>query len=244
MNNNQLKNKFLKLSVIFTAVISSSSFSHQEPFQFLDSCDSYFTENYPNRFIIDEVRGTVIDRVTELMWDRCFYGLTGEGCEFTLADPEVLADTEKTYAELIGANAAQHDAHVIEANNDSYRGYSDWRMPNIKELSAMTDSGCTAYTMDSVTNFEFFAQSQRVFPLIYTRELVFLPPPAMISSTPVDTLYPNERLSSSYGARNAGVWGQTGAVRASSADGLFSLRLVRKVTRAEFAPELTKNSMD
>jgi Protein of unknown function (DUF1566) len=75
-------------------------------------------------YVADLVNGTVTDTRTALMWDRCPHGLTGAACAGgTLGDylwPEAL-DSAGT------------------ANSTNYKGYSDWRLPNIKELNSLVE---------------------------------------------------------------------------------------------------------
>jgi hypothetical protein len=96
--------------------------------------------NPPNVYIIDIANGTVTDPRTGLMWDRCLLGLSGADCN--AGATQILS--------WDGALAA-----ASAANSATYKGYSDWRLPNIKEL---------------VSSFEYCnvtvnLENGRVFPL-------------------------------------------------------------------------------
>lgn len=66
--------------------------------------------------------GTVTDSSTGLMWDQCSYGLSGSACETGTA-------LRGTWS---GALAA-----AVTANAASYKGFTDWRVPNKNELESL-----------------------------------------------------------------------------------------------------------
>ncbi len=67
---------------------------------------------------------TVTDTRTGLMWDRCVLGLSGTGCSTGSAQ------TFTWDAALAAAGAA---------NSAAYKGHTDWRVPNIKELLSLVE---------------------------------------------------------------------------------------------------------
>ncbi len=80
------------------------------------------------RFVANK-DGTATDKVTGLMWMRCSLGhtWTGETCE----GDTLRASWEKTL------NAVQ------ELNkNGGFAGYTDWRVPNMKELGTIVERSC------------------------------------------------------------------------------------------------------
>ncbi|SMF43402.1 Protein of unknown function [Alteromonadaceae bacterium Bs31] len=79
-----------------------------------------------SRYDIRE-NGTVEDKNTGLVWLRCVQGKSGENCQTGSA------------IELTWAAALQYIAKV---NEKGVAGYSDWRMPNIRELSTLVELQC------------------------------------------------------------------------------------------------------
>jgi len=224
-------------------------------------CDSYFTINYPDRYIVDKENATVIDKVTGLMWDRCYYGLTGENCEYLLSDPTQLADPETARETVTAALPSEQIANVNKANTDNYRGYSDWYMPNIKELFSLSDAGCVPYHLhdDSFLKLDkhFISQPASVFPtgpsFYVTRtqlQISEIDYAGMISSTPPGASNLGARavyILTNQDITNAGYTNLSGTVfyipwsypNLSNRINLFNLRLVRKVKKSEFQPSKT-----
>jgi hypothetical protein len=72
--------------------------------------------------------GTVVDTETGLMWRTCLEGVTGAAC----GEGEPLA---LTWAEAL--------LYVPQFNNQGgFAGYTDWRLPNIRELSTLIELQC------------------------------------------------------------------------------------------------------
>ena len=73
-------------------------------------------------YVVDSVNGTVTDTRTGLMWDRCALGQSGVVC----------ATGTASGLDWQGAlNAA--------ATVGSYKGYNDWRLPNLKEVRSLVE---------------------------------------------------------------------------------------------------------
>ncbi len=71
---------------------------------------------------------TVTDRKTGLMWQRCLIGQSGEQCESGSPSPFTWGDA------LL---------QVPEFNNKiQLSGFSDWRLPNIRELATLAELQC------------------------------------------------------------------------------------------------------
>jgi hypothetical protein len=210
-------------------------------------CESDNAKNYPDRYAVNVDQGTVMDKMTGLMWDRCYYGLTGAGCEYQLKQPEVLADLSLTYEEMIGATVLQHITNVNEANDNEYLGYSDWYMPNVKELSGLSDNGCLPHYINPEKTWDTLTavQPSYIFPLIAAGNF-YKSHPYMISSTPANRDFPNERLVVQLTAVNSGPFdmGIPGEIirKEANATNLFALKLVRKVQKAEFELPATLNA--
>ncbi|MDO6459822.1 DUF1566 domain-containing protein [Granulosicoccaceae sp. 1_MG-2023] len=83
----------------------------------------------PERFetLDDDI---IVDNVTGLMWQRCLLGLSGQDC--ATGQAEFLSWPDALQA----------------ATDDRTGGYSDWRLPNIKELASLVEYACTGPAMD------------------------------------------------------------------------------------------------
>ena len=75
-------------------------------------------KNVTRQYIVNN-NGTVKDTKTGLMWKRCTEGLSGSDCSMGKA---------KTY---------NWNKAVNKFKNISYAGYSDWRLPTVKELNTL-----------------------------------------------------------------------------------------------------------
>ncbi len=82
--------------------------------------------------------GTVSDTLTGLTWQQCAQGQTwgAEGCSGTAA--------AFTWQQAL--------QQVQTANNDAALGFSDWRLPNVKELTSLVEIAC----YDPMINLEVF----------------------------------------------------------------------------------------
>jgi len=90
------------------------------------TCNSSITKIAPdNRYVIND--DTVNDTETNLIWARCSqgqtYNNTTQGCD----------DSASTY------NWQQALAQAKDSNLSSY---TDWRLPNIKELASLVETAC------------------------------------------------------------------------------------------------------
>lgn len=84
---------------------------------------------------IDNSDGTVSDSVTGLMWDKCSWGQSNNT---TCAGG---AATTHTWAQALGV--------AVTANAASYKGYGDWRLPNVKELESLMKIDASSPAIDT-----------------------------------------------------------------------------------------------
>ncbi len=79
----------------------------------------------------------IVDNKTGLMWLRCTYGFEWDGANFTCTDNQGSAVTWKGALD-----------EVASANIGNLHSYSDWRLPNIKELASLVERKCTSLTIN------------------------------------------------------------------------------------------------
>jgi hypothetical protein len=87
------------------------------------TCNDYITNEWQDSRYTDHGDGTITDNTTGLMWKKCSEGLSGADCSTGSA-------TTFTWK---GA---------LALNRSSFAGKSDWRLPNIKELSSLATLNC------------------------------------------------------------------------------------------------------
>jgi len=116
-------------------------------------CHNNIPGHYIDRFT-DNGDGTVTDRLTGLDWMRCHHETRWNSfnkfCEFELNVQEQEQTNPLTWPEAL--------LEADKANTDSQYGlgYTDWRMPNIKEIASIQDLGCS--------NLRQIAIDEAVFP--------------------------------------------------------------------------------
>lgn len=87
-------------------------------------CDFNLPESAPSYVFTMNGDGTVTDSRTGLMWKRCAEGLSGPDC---------------AAGSVIGYSWSQA---LALADNHSFAGYDDWRLPDIKELASIVENRC------------------------------------------------------------------------------------------------------
>lgn len=93
------------------------------------ACDSTIPLTTPREHFTNNRDGTVTDNTTGLMWTYCLYqqygyDCAGDGNGWT-------GDWDTALSEVVNANYG-------------YFGYSDWRIPNVKELASIMEASCDA----------------------------------------------------------------------------------------------------
>lgn len=92
-------------------------------------CEGYITDEWPDaRYEINLESGVVLDIRTGLMWKRCSEGQTGINCE-------------TGFVPTYGWNNALARPQTL--NSTGFAGYTDWRVPNTKELRSIAAINCT-----------------------------------------------------------------------------------------------------
>ena len=108
------------------------------------TCDVNVTASTPTADFIDNGNGTVTHTKTGLMWKRCSEGLSGAGCATGAAT---------TYTWQGALKAAQ----TLNAAG-GFAGFTDWRVPNMKELFLIMERQCSGPAINAT-----------VFPATTTR---------------------------------------------------------------------------
>lgn len=98
-------------------------------FSFAFCSDSVEATVNANAFVIDEEQGIVTDSSTGLMWSMCNLG-------------------ESWNESLKTCNGSASDANwqssLLQASQVNMAGFSDWRLPNLKELMSIIERQCAA----------------------------------------------------------------------------------------------------
>ncbi len=82
----------------------------------------------PDSQLIDNGNGTVTDTKTGLMWKQCLEGVDGDNCE------------NNSSSIFTWQKALQRPVTVNDAGG--FAGYTDWRLPNIRELRSIVEEQC------------------------------------------------------------------------------------------------------
>jgi hypothetical protein len=138
-----MKKQFFIFCLTF---LTSTSFAAQV-------CKSYVTDQTPNsRYTINVGTGTVMDNETGLMWQQCSFGRSDSNCN-------------------TGGSVQINWQGALQAAEVSDLGsYTDWRLPNIRELLSLVAYNCHEPSIN-----------QSVFPNTATSEYW--------SSSPVTSTY-------------------------------------------------------
>jgi len=118
--------KKLILALSLTAAISS-------PVSAQTCKSASITPSNPTGQYLDNEDGTITDIVNELMWSRCSLGQ-----DFKDGNCINIPDNYDSWQAALQA---------AEANKDDGT-YSDWRLPNMKELGSLVERSCVAPAID------------------------------------------------------------------------------------------------
>ena len=108
---------------LFIAVLLSLAAGSPAAAQTCQSETSVPSTTPDDRFLMHG-NGTVTDTATDLMWAQCAEGLSGSACTVGMA-------TTLTW-----------EAALIRARDSGLAGYTDWRLPNLKELFSLVEERC------------------------------------------------------------------------------------------------------
>ena len=135
-------------------VIAILLFSTQ--FVYATDCTRNIPGHYIDRFKDTQFDGTVFDSMTGLTWMRCELGktwdLTDNTCRAELTENLAPIYVTVTWEEAL--------LKAEEANFDAMLSYSDWRLPNVKEIASLTNIAC----INTETNNSDIALNPEIFP--------------------------------------------------------------------------------
>ena len=97
--------------------------------------DGYYQREAALRYT-DNGDGTITDDNTKLMWKKCSEGLSGDMC-----------DTGSATSMVWDSTGGSPDA-LSTCYNLDYAGYTDWRLPNLKELVSIVNYGNVGPAID------------------------------------------------------------------------------------------------
>jgi len=101
------------LSLMFMGILQAACTAHLN----LASPSSQFTDNGD---------GTVTDNVSNLTWMRCNLGETWSGVDCSVG----------------AASTLNWQDALTQADSNSQYGQTDWRLPNLNELTSITEKAC------------------------------------------------------------------------------------------------------
>lgn len=156
-------------------------------------CNHILPETAPTSQFIDHENGTVTDTSTRLMWKKCLEGQTGH---------EIGCTSSGNYIALTWSDALLHAQEINKTGG--FAGYTNWRLPNIKELQSIVELQCRTPAL----NLE-------VFPAAGAVSVVW-------SSTPYKSTNPL-----SYKDEAWYLYFHLGDSNAGKTDGTRAIRLVR-----------------
>ena len=129
------------LITIFSTMLFSNLLIAQQ------TCKTYIDDEWTDsRYIVSDIGGEniVTDTGTKLMWKQCTQGLTGLDC------------TQGKNLQVLWNQAL---ISVATENQDTFAGFNDWRLPNIKELQTISARNCFFPAL----NKTIFPNSPRLF---------------------------------------------------------------------------------
>ncbi|SFV87546.1 hypothetical protein MNB_SUP05-SYMBIONT-5-620 [hydrothermal vent metagenome] len=110
----------MKTKLLITLIFSISTLN----FANAQTCNPNSPHNWSDSRYTVNADGTVLDKITRLIWKQCVEGLTASDC----ATGSVAKYTWKQAFEF--------------ANSHTFAGKSDWRLPNLKELASLAAFDC------------------------------------------------------------------------------------------------------
>lgn len=104
------------------------------PIHAIAECKSNIPGHDPTRYQSKE-DGTVVDLVTKLMWMRCDLGAQWDATLNQCVTTQTIKKVKGTWPQALAETEKLN-------NNGGFAGFTDWRMPNIKEMMSLVMLNC------------------------------------------------------------------------------------------------------
>ncbi len=147
----------IRMKTIFFILATVMSFSLNAQTSNFQVCDRNLPESTPNNRFILNGNATIIDRQSSLMWKPCPAGMQYDGSSqcvnnaarltweeslrYVYAINGLLSDNKETSS--TASNVLQNLLGISRIDrNELTQGFSDWRLPNIKELASIVEYQC------------------------------------------------------------------------------------------------------
>jgi len=114
------------------------------------ACKDNIPGHYLNRYI-DNKDGTISDKMTNLMWQKCTLGAVWN-------EQTGICETEKNESGFPIIDSQNWKNALERAQQNAFASHNDWRLPNIKELASIYDPAC-------ITPSSYYAIDLAVFDL-------------------------------------------------------------------------------
>jgi len=114
------------LAKLWSGFIALAFFAYFSPL-LAQTCLPDVAPNNPSSEFTVHGNGTVTHLQTGLVWDRCTWGQSGANCESGSAGTYTWEDAKQ---------------QAVIANQQGYKGYSDWRLPTKRELQSLVEYLC------------------------------------------------------------------------------------------------------
>lgn len=126
-----LKKGFLFL--VFAYSLPSIGYGYSQ------ECSVDFMPSTPSNQFADHLDGTVTHKKTGLMWKKCAEGKTWDSLNKKCTGNALFYSWNKAFEHI----------EVINVNG-GFNGYTDWRLPNIKELASIVEKQCDSPSINAV----------------------------------------------------------------------------------------------
>ncbi|RZM81484.1 adhesin [Pseudoalteromonas rubra] len=114
-------------ATLFIAALSALSISTLSHASQICASQTLVPDTTPTEQFVVNADGTVCDKQTNLMWQRCTFGQVYNSDN---------GSCDNVAQELSWQQALQ------TANAQEFAGYSDWHLPNVKELASIVEHSC------------------------------------------------------------------------------------------------------